>query len=148
MTFSEIMIKLEHLKEEDLLNTEVWKYLIIEDIEYVQKSDKMEISENSEENYIVLTEFELNNGKKYIGYCSPQDSSGIDYIQPVIFTENGQFAFYRDRQWSEIEKMDFFSSLGLNFTEIFPVKYKTKILCDGKFHCGSIVDFNIEKNVT
>ena len=148
MPFSELMIKLEHLREENLLENHVWKYFIVENIEYVQKSDKMEISENSEENYIVLTEFHLNNGKKFNGYCSRQDASGIDYIQPVIFTENGQIAFYREKQWSEKEKTETCSFLGLNFAEIFPVKYKTKILCDGKFHRGSIIDFNVGKNVT
>ena len=57
-------------------------------------------------------------------------------------------AFYREKQWSEKEKTETCSFLGLNFAEIFPVKYKTKILCDGKFHRGSIIDFNVGKNVT
>lgn len=145
---SELMIKLVDFREEELLENEVWKHFIVENVEFIQNSNKTEVYENSENSYIVLTEFNLNNGQKYIGYCSPQDASGIDYIQPVIFTKKGQFAFYKDGNWSEKDKKEAFSFLGLNFTEIFPVKYETKVLCDGKFLIGKILDFNFCKNVT
>jgi hypothetical protein len=141
------MIKLEDLKEDDLLENHVWKYFMVENIEYIQKTNRTEIFENSEDSYIVLTEFHFKNGKKYNGYCSPQDTSGIDYIQPVVFTEKGQFTFYKE-DWSEKEKTEALSFLELNFTEIFPVQYETKIMCDGKFYNGDITDFNIGRNVT
>ena len=131
------MIKLEDLQEEQILENHVWKHQIVENIEYIQKSNTTEISENSEESYIVLTHFHFKNGQKYNGYCSPQDTSGIDYIQPVLFTDKGQFAFYKE-DWSEKEMIEFLSFLELSISEIFPIQYETKIMCDGKFYIGNI----------
>ena len=78
---------LKDLTAEDFSKNQVWEYLIEENIEYAQPSDKTEINDDSEICYIVLTEFILNNKKKYLGFCSPQDTSGIDYVQPVIFAD-------------------------------------------------------------
>lgn len=43
-------------------------------------------------------------GQKLMGFCSPQDPSGIDYTQPVILAEKGQVALWRDSGWTEEDK--------------------------------------------
>ena len=64
------------------------------DLEFVSPADKEEVSENDIDGYIVLTQFILQDKTEHLGFCSPQDTSGLDYIQPVIITKNGHLPFY------------------------------------------------------
>ena len=86
--------QLVNLETEDLLLFPVWTHWIDDDVEFVAPVDLKSLTENIESGYIVLTEFVLANGSKWKGFCSPQDFSGIDYVQPVIFTKRGQVSFY------------------------------------------------------
>ena len=53
------MIKLEDLKEDDLLENHVWKYFMVENIEYIQKTNRTEIFENSELSQAAYADFSL-----------------------------------------------------------------------------------------
>jgi hypothetical protein len=134
--------RLTDLTSSDLLSGQVWEHWTKDNVEYVKPTDKTEITEVSNIGHIVLTEFTLNNMTKYFGFCSPQDTSGLDYIQPVIFTDNGQVAFYKDNEWTEDEKDKALEKFRLNWQAVFPVDYVTKIKCDNKLHSGRILDFN------
>ena len=94
----------------------------------------------------MLTKFKLANGTKLKGFCSPQDTSGLDYTQPVIFTENGQFRFWRDDDWTTPEQEKELKKIGLNWQEVFPVEFETMVMCDNEFYKGKIADFNKEDN--
>lgn len=74
------------------------------EIEFISPTDAREIKEMSPKTYIVLTNFKLANRIELIGFCSPQDKSGLDYTQPVILTENGLFVFWRNNDWTIAEK--------------------------------------------
>lgn len=133
------LIKLTH---RDLINRPVWRHWTDETVEYVQASDKNEIGDDNKENYIVLTNFVLNNGLQLVGFCSPQDPSGLDYIQPTVFTDNGQINFWSDNGWTTENKNEQLEKLKLRHESVFPIKYKTTIKCDGNFYEGTIDDFN------
>ena len=90
----------------------------------------------------MLTDFTLSNKTKYLGFCSPQDPSGLDYIQPVMFTNMGQVKIYKDISWTNHEKNEALKMIGFNSSDIFPITYKTRIKSDGQFFQGTILNFN------
>jgi hypothetical protein len=133
---------LKDITVSDLLDYSVWEFWIEDKIEYVKPDSKKEISEKDNVGYIVLTDFELSNKSKFIGFCSPQDTSGLDYIQPVLLTDKGQIVFYRDSEWTNDEKIKELQKIGHDTNDVFPVFYRTRIKCDGKFYNGILKDFN------
>jgi hypothetical protein len=93
--------------------------------------------------YITLTEFTLADGTRHLGYCSPCDPSGLDYIQPIIVTPQGQVRFWYDWQpdFEAINRcMEF---LGKTKAEIFPVEYRSLVQCDGSFWHGTIEEADL-----
>ena len=92
--------QLKDLTTKDFLERQVWEHWTIKDTEYVRPSDKNQIIETDNVGHIVLTDFTLSNGIKMIGFCSPQDTSGLDYIQPTILTEKGQFKIFKNNDWT------------------------------------------------
>jgi hypothetical protein len=136
------MKRLDSLIKFDLIKKPVWEHWYDQDIEYVKQSDLNELTETDNKGHIVLTGFLLNNGIQLIGFCSPQDTSGIDYIQQVIFSNKGQFNIYKDAGWTSEQKEEEMKKLDLDWKDIFPLVYKTQIRCDGAFYEGKILDFN------
>ena len=131
-----------NLTTSDLLDTQVWEHWMEEEIEYVRPTEKKEINEISNHDYLVSTDFVLDNGTKLTGFCTPQDRSGLDYIQPVIITDSNQVIFWKDEGWTNKEKNIELDKLGLNWDEVFPIEYKTLIKCDNNYINGKIEDFN------
>ena len=133
---------LTDLINEDIINHPVWELRMIDNKEYVQPSSKTEISDNESIRYIVRTNFKLNCQTELLGFCSPQDPSGIDYIQPVILTSNGQMVLYLDSPFDEKQKELEMNRLGLKHSEIFPIECNPMIKCDGILNSWVVVDFN------
>ncbi|MEP6262496.1 MAG: hypothetical protein ABJ092_13025 [Gillisia sp.] len=139
------MKQLINLKESDLLNRPVWEHWTEGNIEYVKPTYKKEIYESGTKGFIVLTSFTLKNGTSLNGFCSPQDSSGLDYIQPVIFSENEQVALWRDGGWTTADQNNELKKLGLAKEEIFPIVFRTMVKCEEEFYQNTIEDFNKKK---
>jgi hypothetical protein len=136
--------RLIDVTENDLLDNPVWEHWAENEIEFAKQTDKREISEFCPDTYIVLTKFKLANGTELKGFCSPQDTSGLDYTQPIIFTENGQFRFWRDGDWTPTEQEKELIKIELECREVFPVEFEAMVLCDNEFYKGKIADFNKE----
>jgi hypothetical protein len=134
--------RLTEISKIDLLQIPVWEYWMENEIEFISPTDAREIKEMSPKTYIVLTNFKLANGIELIGFCSPQDKSGLDYTQPVILTENGLFVFWRNNDWTIAEKEKELKKIGLRWNEIFPVEFETIVMCDNEFYKSKILDFN------
>jgi hypothetical protein len=133
---------LTNLTLDDLIHQPCWIHYALENIEYVFPARKKEISEADSNNYVVLTEFILNDKTKHLGFCSPQDTSGLDYIQPVIITSRGHLPLYFDT----LETIDLSGLtskiLSKKIHEVFPLTYVAKIKCDKKYHKGLVDGFN------
>jgi hypothetical protein len=134
--------QLIELTKADLAYSPVWKCWTDKGVEFVSATQCKSISGNSCDNHIVLTEFVLNNGAIFTGFCSPQDPSGLDYIQPVLFTQNGQVNLHQENAWDNRTEQTALSQIGLAKESVFPIKYQTKIKCDNKFYSGRMLDFN------
>jgi hypothetical protein len=134
--------RLTELTISDLQNEPVWEHWYEEGIEYVRPTNKIEINEDDNIGLILLTDFTINNGQMFVGFCSPQDTSGLDYIQPVIIAANGQLGFWKYNDWTKEEKKEVLDKLGLEWQQVFPIHYKTRIQCNGKLYNGTIKDFN------
>ena len=126
----------------DLLENHVWEYWMADNIEYVRASVKTEVTEDCNVVHIVVTDFIFNNKTKHLGFCSPQDTSGLDYIQPIVFTDKGQVEFYKETDWTEDERNEALVKLGLDWQDVFPVVYMTRVKCDRKLHSGTLLNFN------
>ena len=138
------MIKklLSNLTNTDLINRPIWEHWAENNIEFVTPSNLQEISESCKEGHIVLTEFKLNNGKKLYGFCSPQEPSGLDYIQPTIISEKGLINLWKENDWTIEEENEILEIFKIDRKSIFPIEYRTMIKCDGEFHYGKLNDFN------
>lgn len=134
--------RLQALSKSDLLENHVWEYYMADNIEYVRSSDKTELNEGSNNTYIVLTDFYFNNKTKHIGFCSPNESNGLDCIQPVVLFDKGQVEFYKENDWSETEKNKALSKLGLDWDDVFPILYKSRVKYDRNILMGVLKNFN------
>ncbi len=134
--------RLIELTISDLQSSPIWEHWYEGDIEFIRPTTMKEIAEDSNSGHIVLTDFIFNNGQEFIGFCASQDTSGLDYIQPVIIVENGQVEFWKDIDWTAEEKEEALNKLGLEWQEVFPIHYMTQVQCDGKYFSGTIIDFN------
>ena len=143
MSYAQAMepIPINQIRKEDILNQPVWKFWYEEGCEKVIPFEGAEINRSFLDSFIVLTEFTINNGTKWIGFCSPQDPSGLDYIQPVITIDSGQIFFYKDMPWTEQEKEIELLKLGYSYSEIFPISFRTKVKCDNQDFASEILDF-------
>ena len=140
------MKKIETLSIKEIEDIPVWEHWTAENgIEYIAPSTRKEIFEREADlenkGYIVRTHFFLKDMTQHVGFCSPQDSSGIDYIQPVIITERGHVPFYHERPISYSKRLIYLKRLGKAEKQVFPITYKTDVLCDGNYLIETIKDF-------
>jgi hypothetical protein len=133
---------LNYLAKSDLISQPVWEHWYEGEIEYAKPSILIELTEMNNKGHIVMTDFILRNGMKLIGFCSPQDASSIEYIQPVMLTDKGQISLFKDEGWTFSQKIKELQKLDLAWKNVFPLEYKTRIRCDGNYYEGIILDFN------
>jgi hypothetical protein len=79
------------------------------------------------------------------GFCSPQETSELDYVQPVIFTRNGQVNLYQDNGWDNNAEQTALKQIGLTKDQFFPIKFQTKVKCDNQFYSWIVIDLNKDK---
>ena len=136
--------RLSDLSIADLLENQIWDYCLENKTEYVSASNKTEVTEGGNTTHIVVTDFTFNNKTKHIGFCSPLSEGGLDNVQPVVFFAKGQVEFYKENDWTENEKNKALLKLGLDFHDVFPVVYTTRVKCDRKLFSGTLMSFNEE----
>ena len=137
--------RLTELTINDLLENEVWEYWMADNIEYVRASDKTTITEDNNTTYIIATDFVFKNRSKHLGFCSPQEAGSLDQIQPVIISSKGQIEFYKENDWTEDEVSSALTSFGLDWQNVFPIVYTTRIKYNREVFTGTLTDFNENK---
>ena len=133
------MKPLRELTADDLRVTPVWKSLGGSDEEaLVEPTSRATLAETERETFLALTEFVLNNGQKHIGFCSPVDDSGLDYVRPVIVTGQGHVSLWFDAPPANHVISEQWSRLGVPESEILPIKYECLVPVDGRTVKGTI----------
>jgi hypothetical protein len=132
------MKALRDLTLQDLERTAVWRYYGDRDSEAeVEPTDLKEISEAWLSNaprcyYITRTSFILSDGSCYSGYSSPADDSGLDYIQPVIVLDSVHIPLFYEHSPLGPEPQTTCKKLGRLFSDIFPIRFRSEVLVDGR----------------
>ena len=123
----------------DLLETPVWEWRSESDRELVRPTDLRELHEYRQGPvHIVLTTFTLGNGQLRQGYCSPADSSGIGYTQPVIITPSGRVPLWQEATSSPEGFERFALWLEVDTSEMLPIKVESRVPVDGSFYRGVV----------
>ena len=118
---------------------------VAENIEYVSPSEKIEVSGDSNEVYIVVTDFIFKNNSKHVGFCSPHDSGSLDLVQPVVLTDKGPVEFYKEADFTTDDETTALTLFGLRKQNVFPVEYISRIKCNREYFSGMLLDFNRDK---
>lgn len=133
------MTPLHSLTPEDLRTTPVWRYVGVSDEDaVVEPTGLRALSEEGSEVYIAVTEFVLRNGQRHIGFCSPADDSGLDYLQPVIVTSRGHVALWLGHAVKQEVRVLQWASIGVSEAEALPITYECPIPVDGRRVTGTI----------
>jgi hypothetical protein len=133
------MKRLTELKPHDLEAVAVWRYEGEgDDTALVRATERLELSERDSATFIARTQFVLADGSQHIGFCSPSDDSGIDYVQPVIVTPEGPVFFWFEEPPTAEFLQAQFARLGVDHGEIFPVHYRCTVPLDGRLISGVV----------
>jgi hypothetical protein len=138
---------LSNITLDQLKMNPIWKYESKHEnselIENIFSTDLNEIiDEENNTSYIVYTIFIDSNGNKYEGFCSPEDSSGIDYVQPVIIHNNKHLYFWPNRTLNLTEKELFIHVLNESTYNPFPIKCLPQIKVNNRIINIDIISFD------
>jgi len=119
--------RLADLTADDLLNCPVWRYHGSNDASARVTPAPLQAltDEPRRPVFIALTEFVLANGLKHLGYSSPDDPSGLDYVQPVIILDGIHVALWCDER-GEVSR-EIVVRLGLDEVEAFPIRWRCTV---------------------
>jgi len=139
---------LNQLTLEQLKQKPIWlyesEYINSEFVENIYSTDLSEITEETgiqTKPYIVYSIFTDAQGNNYEGYCSPEDPSGLDYIQPVIIFKNRHLSFYPDRPLSTSERKLFLNEFNTSEFNFFPIRCIPQVKVDGIMIYIDIISF-------
>ncbi|MHC4229589.1 MAG: hypothetical protein ACYSW0_19325 [Planctomycetota bacterium] len=113
---------IDQLTLEDLERSPVWEIRYEGEAEMVRETDLRETTDDPQRGFVVLTRFQFLDGTQACGYSSPQDPSGLDYIQPTIITDRGHWNLFTGA--NKPNKPD---------STLFPLQCESTVRCDGVF---------------
>lgn len=121
---------LSELTHSDLEEHPIWKHDAgSDDLATITPADDFEYPNTC--GYIAKTQFDTPSGRRFIGYCSPQDPSGLDYIQPVIIAGQCHIRLWDESVGSETSQVQVAKSLGLEVLQVFPLSYRCLVAFEG-----------------
>ena len=85
-----------------------------------------------------MTAFRLADGSELGGLCSPADSSGLDYLQPVILTATGHLPFWNEKLPGSALAALACRHLAKDSHSVFPLTFECSVPVDGVRVAGSI----------
>lgn len=81
---------------------------------------------------LVATTFLDRSRIEYPGFCSPQDPSSMEYLQPVMFLHGKQFPFWPERPLTGVEREHLLASVGKSAKWFFPLTLRLAVSVAGK----------------
>jgi hypothetical protein len=137
------MKRLAELRPEDFEVHLVWECHGTDDTDaLVEPRAVAVVKEGGPTVLLVATEFHLADGTKATGFCSPADDSGLDYLQPVVFSVDKQIPLWRPE-------------LGVHATDricldhgrpaasVFPIAWRCLVPVDGALRVGEITGTDV-----
>ena len=118
---------IDRLGLEDLQRSPVWEIRYAGKMEMVRETDLREITDDPQRNFVVLTRFRFPDATEAYGYSSPQDPSGLDYVQPTIITNGGHWNLFTGA--NKPNKPD---------DDLFPLECESAVRSDGNFWKATI----------
>jgi hypothetical protein len=111
----------------------------------IEPADGVTLREYDDEVYIAATRFVLGDGTECFGYCSPQDASGLDYVQPVILTEQGPNPLWFETPLSSGAEAEWWDRFGRPRSDVFPISWECLVAVDGAVvrgivHRGDVIN--------
>jgi PilZ domain-containing protein len=141
--------RLVELTAEDLEAEPVWRYEGGTGAAAMVVPMRREaLSRADDEVFLAVTDFELFDGSRHVGYCFPADDSGIDYLQPSIVVDGGQVAFWTEGTESPDELATRWRVLGKEPGQIFPASFRCRIPVDGGVVSGWIAGVESSRDLT
>jgi|KBSMisStaDraftv2_1062788.scaffolds.fasta_scaffold01958_7 hypothetical protein len=133
------MKQLAQLTAHDFSAVPVWKHHGGPDNRAtVEPSALLALSEDTSDVYLAATEFRLADGTKMPGYCSPSDPSGMDYLQPVLFTAGGHVSLWSERPPTKASLAEAWRTLGKPLESVYPIEFTCVVPVDGRLISGLI----------
>lgn len=124
----------------DLRTSPVWRYQSKDGdtLATVEADDRSHLSESGAEVFVASTTFRLADGSEFQGLCSPADPSGLDYLQPVILTEEGHVRLWSEETAGLSNAAAICQSLGRSSSEVFPLSFNCHVPVDESLVSGTI----------
>ena len=143
------MKRISDLTIADLAENPVWRY---EEgtgpRALVSATERSELSRSDDEVYLAATDFELFDGSRYPGYCFPVDDSGIDYLQPALFSPSGHVNFWTEDPVDPEDLVERWRTIGKRAGEIFPVAFRCRVPVDQRTISGWIAGVESSRDLT
>ena len=130
---------LSDLVESDLLAHPVWEWSDDAGQPLVRPSSVQQLTEyRGGPLHIALTRFTCQGNTSVLGFCSPSDASGLDYVQPVILLDSGPIALWPPTALgtSEIQRLAF--AFSASATHLFPIRVDCLVPVDGKYYSATV----------
>lgn len=119
----------------DLQETPVWEWHGDTGDEQVRPTALRELHEYTDGPvHIALAAFTLGDGQLRYGYCSPADSSSMDYTQPVIITPSGRVPLWRESSAPREELTTLALWLEADPSKMLPIRVESRVPVDGCFY--------------
>jgi hypothetical protein len=133
---------LDKLTISDLQAIPIWRYWSETDDEaaWVEATELTYLSEESDLTFLAATEFVLADGTRHLGYCSPVDWSGLDYVQPVLLTPHGVVRLWLASSPDQTLFERQFAILRKPLSSIFPLVYRCIVPVSGHYRTGYVQD--------
>jgi len=131
---------LQDLTLDDLKRHPVWRYRVDRNSgrEYIDPTSINALSEDDETPYVASTRYCLADGTEIMGFCSPQDSSGLDYLVPVMIVSGMHIPLWHDKPVDAEIVERFWKQLAKSESEVFPLTYECIVPVDGLIVRGTI----------
>ena len=128
-----------NLVKADLIANPVWEWRDDNGLATARPAF-VELTESSGDGpiYVAATRYIAANGSEFFGYCSPADSSGLDYTQPVALTPSGPLPLWAADGLSSMQVSALAEALGISSVALFPIRLECLVPVDGVYYSDVI----------
>ena len=123
------------LVKADLIASPVWEWRDDNGLVEVRPAP-VELAESSgvDPIYIAATRYIAADGSEFFGYCSPTESSGLDYTQPVALTKAGPLPLWAENGLNSVQVEALGAALEIGSSGLFPINLDCLVPVEGVYY--------------